>query len=125
MGLFRRKQVDLNERMPGTGIKAKDLLVLEQMVKHGAEMSQPRHVLYYLYFPSEARAAEAGDEAKRRLFEVEVGEPGPEQPQTWSLICQRHNFLLDLEAVRVNGDFFDELALRHQGDYDGWEASIG
>ena len=30
----------------------------------------------------------------------------------------------DLETVRDNSDFFDAIAERHAGEYDGWEASV-
>jgi len=54
VGLFRRKKdlVDPNERSAQLGIKHKDLMVLNQMVKHGADLSVPRHVLHYSHFTS-------------------------------------------------------------------------
>ena len=64
MFLFKRKKkddeaVDMNDRSPETGLKYKDIALLGQMMKQGADLNQPRHALYYLYFGSR-EAAEAG-----------------------------------------------------------------
>lgn len=119
-----RQPVDLDDRSAETGLKYKDLLVLEQLVRAGADVKAPRHVVYYLYFPDEQNVRKAADEAAELGFETTVREPLPETPDLWSLICERHNYVLDLEAVRVNTDLFEDLANRLAGDYDGWEASV-
>ena len=128
MGLFTRfrhkRPVDLDQRSPQTGLKYKDLLVLEQLVKAGADVHAPRHVLYYLYFTDVETAVAAASEATGRGFDTDVREPVPEAPDRWALICERHDYVLDLDTVRMNTDEFEELAARHGGDYDGWEASL-
>jgi regulator of RNase E activity RraB len=128
MGLLSRwrdrEPVSLDDRSPQTGLKHKDLLVLDQLVKAGADMTAPRHVLYFLYLPDQERAAAAAAEAESKGFEAGVREPLSEYPDQWSLVCERHDYVLDLETVRVNTDAFEELAARHGGDYDGWEASV-
>ena len=128
MGLLSRwrdrQPVDLDDRAEQTGLKYKDLLVLEQLVKAGADMHAPRHVLYYLYFPDQEHARAAASEAQASGFDTNVREPLPEYPNQWSLICERRDYTLDIETVRVNTDDFEALALRHGGDYDGWEASV-
>lgn len=128
MGLLSRwrdrEPVSLDDRSPQTGLKHKDLLVLDQLVKAGADMTAPRHVLYFLYLPDQERAAAAAAEAESMGFEAGVREPLPEYPDQWTLVCERHDYVLDLETVRVNTDTFEELAARHGGDYDGWEASV-
>jgi hypothetical protein len=64
MQLFRRKRddepVDMNERSPRLGVKYKDLAVIDSLVNNGADLSQSRHVVYYLYAPSEAVAGAMG-----------------------------------------------------------------
>ena len=64
-GLFDRfrgrsddEPVDLEARSPESGLKYKDIALLGQMMQQGADLSQPRHALYYLYFTS-PEAAEA------------------------------------------------------------------
>ena len=53
MNLFKRQKkaeepVDMEARSPQTGLKYKDLALLGQMMAGGADLTQPRHVLYYL-----------------------------------------------------------------------------
>lgn len=127
MALFRRRkkdEVDLESRSPQLGLKYKDLLVLEQLVKAGADVTQPRHVLHYLYFPDRDRAGPAAEEAATEGFEVTVREPLPEYPEQWTLVCESHDVVLELETVRDTTDYFEGLAESHGGHYDGWEASV-
>ena len=128
MALFRRTKnrtpVDLDDRAPQTGLKIKDLLVLQQLIGAGADITPPRHVLHYLYFGNREAATAAAVDARAKAFECEVHELIPEQLEQWSLVCERHDVVLDPDTVRGNGDFFDALVARHGGDYDGWEASV-
>ena len=127
MALFRRRkrdEVDLESRSEELGLKYKDLLVLEQLVKAGADLTEPRHVLHFLYLPDRDRAGLAADEVAAHGFEVAVREPLPQYPEQWTLVCERHDVVLRPETVRDTTDFFEALAATHGGDYDGWEASV-
>jgi Regulator of ribonuclease activity B len=124
--LFRRKnvqEIDPNERAPQTGVKYKDLLILGQLIDSGAELTQPRHVLHYVYVPSPTSATAAADEARAYGFEATVKDPLPAYPDQWLVLCERHDAVLDPEYVRTCGDWFEALAERHGGEYDGWEAA--
>ena len=129
MRLFRRKRpedepVDLDARSPETGLKYKDIALMGQMVQQGADLTQPRHALYYLYF-GEKDAAEAGaTEGRAAGYSCEVREPLPEYPGQWSLVCERDDALLDIEGVKRADDLFQGIADRLQGDFDGWEAAV-
>ncbi len=114
----------LEDRAPETGVKYKDLLVLEQLVRAGADVRAPRHVLYYLYFGDREHATSAASDAEALGFDTDIREPLPDYPDSWALVCERHDYVLDLDTVRDNTDAFEELAARHGGDYDGWEASV-
>lgn len=128
MGLFSRvrdlQPVDLDERAPQTGVKYSDLLVLEQLVTAGADLTAPRHVVYYLYFDSEEQAVAASSESTSEGFGTELRPPMTGAGEQWAVVSERHDYVLDLDTVRENTDWFAELAARHGGDYDGWEASI-
>jgi hypothetical protein len=129
MGLFRRSPVaepprDMNARHPELGVRYKDLLLLGQMLQQGANLHEPRHVLYYLYFGSKDVASTAADEARAGGYSCEVREPLPAYPGQWSLVCERHEVVLDLEQVRAADDLFQSMADRLSGDFDGWEASV-
>ena len=126
MRLFRKKSddepVDMNERSPQLGVKYKDLLVLDQLMKTGADLTASRHVIYYSYAPSEDVAQVMGREAETGGWTAEVREPLPNFPGKWSVICERHAVTTP-DFVREADDFFQDLADRHGAEYDGWEAS--
>jgi regulator of RNase E activity RraB len=128
VALFRKKHqadsVDPEARSPKTGIKYKDLEVVSQLVSHGADLAQPRHVLYYLFLSSAESASAAAADAEAHSFEATVAEPIPAYPGKWSVRCERRGVVLDPETIRGNGDFFDGLAAKYGGEYDGWEASV-
>ena len=126
MGLFRRKRdeepVDPNERSPQLGLRYKDLMVLDQLMKSGADLTATRHVLYYSYAPSQEVAQAMGREAREAGWEPEVREPLPDFPGQWGVICEKHA-VTSPDFVRDADDFFQGLADRHGAEYDGWEAS--
>ena len=127
MRLFRRKPddnepVDMNERSPQLGVRYKDLMVLDQLAKNGADLTESRHVIYYSYAPSVGVAMAMGLEAEAGGWAAEVREPLPNYPGQWALICERHAITTP-DFVREADDFFQGLADRHAAEYDGWEAS--
>jgi len=101
----------------------RDTAVLDALASAGADLTQPRHVLYFLYFENGDDAAAAAADAKHAGFFAEVSEPLPEYPDQWSLICEKHGLVLTAETVRSNAELFEALASTHQGEFDGWEAS--
>ena len=127
--LFRRKKkeddeaVDPNERSPQLGVKFKDLAVMGQLMKQGADLSKPRHALYYLYFTSKDVAEAGSADAQHAGYACEVREPLPQYPGQWSLVCQRADAILDPPGVIAADDLFQGIADRHGAEYDGWEAA--
>jgi hypothetical protein len=125
MRLFRKKSndepVDPNERSPQLGVRYKDLMVLDQLRKNGANLSESRHVIYYSYAPSDEIARSMGREAEARGYSAEVREPMPQFPAQWSLVCETHA-VTSPDFVRDADDFFQALADRYGAEYDGWEA---
>ena len=126
MRLFGRKRddepVDMNERSPQLGLKYKDLMVLDQLMKSGADLTASRHVIYYSYAPSKEVAQTMGREATEAGWEPEVRDPLPDFPDQWGVICERHA-VTSPDFVREADDFFQALADRHGAEYEGWEAS--
>ena len=125
MRLSRRKRddepVDPDERSPQLGLRYKDLAVLGQLKDAGADLSQSRHVVYYSYAPTEETARSMADQAEAKGFTTDVRTPLPEYPHQWSVISETHA-VCSPEFVRQSDDFFQELADRLGGEYDGWEA---
>ena len=126
MPLFRKKRddkpVDMNERSPQLGVRYKDLAVLDQLMKNGADLSESRHVIYYSYAPSQETAQAMRQEAETSGYEASVREPLPEFPGQWAIVCETHA-VTSPDFVREADDFFQGLADRHGAEYDGWEAS--
>ena len=129
MNFFRRKKqdvepVDMNARSPETGLKYKDIALLGQLMKQGADLSKPRHALYYSYFGSREAADDGATEARSAGYQCEVRDPMPQYPGQWSLVCERHDAVLDIEGVRAADDLFQGIADRLDGEFDGWEAAV-
>ena len=129
MFLFRRKKkddepVDMNERSPQTGLKYKDIVILGEMVKQGADLTKPRHALYYLYFDDPEKVSSAADEGRAAGYKCELREPLPAYPGQWSVVCERPDALLDIDGVRAADDLFQGIADRLGGEFDGWEAAV-
>jgi hypothetical protein len=127
MRLFRKKgddePVDMEQRSPELGLKLKDLAVLHQLMQNGAKLTEPRHVVYYSYAPSEDVARAMGKEAEAKGYGVAVREAPPQLPGQWSVVCETHG-VTSPDFVRDADDFFQGLADRHEAEYDGWEASV-
>jgi hypothetical protein len=115
--------VDMNERSPQLGLKYKDLAVLGQLMKSGADLSHSRHVVYYSYAPSEDVAQAMQQEAETNGFAATVREPLADFPDQWAIVCEKHA-IASPDFVRDADDFFQGLADRHGAQYDGWEASV-
>jgi hypothetical protein len=129
MGLFKRggkrrddEIVDPEDRSPVTGLKYKDLQLLGVIKDHGSDLSAPRHVLHYLYFPSRSSAESAGEEIRRHGWSAEVRDPLPDYPGQWAVVAEQAAAVLTIEFVRDSTDLFEQTALNHGGEHDGWEA---
>jgi hypothetical protein len=126
---WKRKQaddqepVDPNARSEQLGIRYKDLAVLGQLMAAGADLTKPRHALYYLYFPSRDAAVTAAADAETAGYQCEVRDPLPEYPGQWLLLCERPDAVLDPPGVIAADDLFQGIADRAGADYDGWEAA--
>jgi hypothetical protein len=127
--LFKRKKkdddepVDPNARSEKLGIKYKDLALLGQLMKQGADLSKPRHALYYLYFQSQEAAELGAVDGRAAGYACEVRDPLPQYPGQWSLVCERGDAVLDPPGVIAADNLFQGIADRHEAEYDGWEAA--
>ena len=127
--LLKRKKkdddaaVDLDAVSPQLGIKYKDVLVLGQLIQQGADLSKPRHALYYLYFASREIAEQGAGDARAAGYACDVREPLPAAPGQWSLVCERSHAVLDPPAVRAADELFQGIADRYGAEFDGWEAA--
>jgi hypothetical protein len=116
--------VDMEARSPEIGLKWKDIEILGKMVKQGANLKEPRHAVYYLYFGSRENALEAVAGGGAAGYSCEARDPLPGYPGQWSVVCERPDAVLDVAGARRADDLFQELADRLAGEFDGWEASM-
>lgn len=131
MPLFRRKSrqaeddqpVDPEARSPQLGVKYKDLAVMGQLVDGGADLSQPRHVVYYCYAPTEEKGRVMAEAARAQGFAAEVREPLPQFPGQWAVVSEV-TVVVNPDLVRQYTDYFEALTELHGAEYDGWEASL-
>jgi hypothetical protein len=127
--LFKRNKksdetpVDPNDRSPQLGLKYKDLAVLGQLMAQGADLTKPRHALYYLYFTTRDSAELGAGEGRAAGYSCEVREPLPINPGQWSVVCERSDAVLDPPGVIAADDLFQGIADRHGAEFDGWEAA--
>ena len=115
--------VDMEARSPELGVKYKDLLLMGQLLQQGADLHQPRHALYYLYFDDRASAEVGAADGRAAGYTCEVREPLPEFPGQWSLVCERPDAMIDPPGVIAADERFQGIADRHGAQFDGWEAS--
>ena len=98
-----------------------DAAVLAQLRKAGSNLSKPHKIEFFLYFPSEAVANEAGARAKQAGFDVDVrrAAKGPD----WLCFATK-TMVPQLAALQRIRREFDALAASLGGEYDGWGTGV-
>jgi len=99
-----------------------DRQTLNAMTAHGADLSKPTEVNFYLYLPTRAAAEAAVEEVRRSGYVAEVRPPLPGY-DTWLCFAIR-DMLTSPEAIDLARVGFEALAQRFNGEFDGWEAAI-
>ena len=97
--------------------------MLGQLMTAGADLSQPRHLVYYLHATGDEQVDAIADAARDGGFTVEVRDPLPDYPGQRAIACEK-NAVLTADLVRANTDFFEGLAAKLGAEFDGWEASV-
>jgi hypothetical protein len=98
-----------------------DLEILEGLEEHGADLSEPYEVRVNLSFPSEEEAEAAGSELEEAGYEVVAFEAaGEEEP--WMIRAAR-DLRVDRDNVAGFRSRFADLAERHGGEFESWEAA--
>ncbi len=78
---------------------------------------------YHLFFESQGDAVRASDEV-RHLFAVYLGDKLSRGKRPWPVTCELDGFVAGLDQVKANTELFEQLSQRHNGEFDGWEASV-
>jgi hypothetical protein len=104
---------------PPDDTAALDQLVVRQLRGLGADLAKPRHVRHFLYFEHERDARAAADEIGEADYDVSVTAPGGDEPN-WAVVGQGYR-VIGADTVAGFRAFFEQVAERHHGEYDGWE----
>lgn len=99
-----------------------DVQVLENMRKHGSDLSKPHPLDFYLYFPEEQGARTAAAALQLAQYEILRVEPG-ESGRNWLVLAQKV-MVPARERVISTTNQLEKLAVDHGGEFDGWEAPI-
>jgi hypothetical protein len=110
--------LDIAPIADGLGEDAADREVIKQLRKLGAHLDQERSLRAYLFFRQQPAAAAAADDLSGEGFKVEV----TEDAGVW-LARPERTMLVSPASVAALRAQLTEIALRHGGEYDGWEAS--
>lgn len=118
----KRKRIKDKPAKKLVEIPSPDEAVLNLLRSKDINLSKPRLVHFYLYFPSQEKAESAASELNKASFEVEVIEP-LEIREGWLCLATKEILLNDLTMTNLRKKF-DNLTRKFNGKYDGWETGI-
>ena len=116
---------DLDEPIEGGPPGQADKRVLKQLRRLGANLSRPREVIHFLYFPTQVAAEQASHQLRGEGYTIDVrpaanAEESP--PNPWVLEA-RNYVVVDESNVQAMRQKFEDIAESGGGEYDGWEAA--
>jgi Regulator of ribonuclease activity B len=103
----------------------RDKQVLRQLRRLGANLSKPREVVHFLYFPTQVAAERASHGLRGEGYMIDVrpaANAAEDPPNPWVLEA-RSFVVVDEATVQPMRAKFEELATAGGGEYDGWEAA--
>ena len=106
--------------LPKTPVEA-DALAIRQLLKTGADLSRPRHVIHVVYLPSEETARAAAETIEAASWDAVVEPPG-ETIAEWSVRADGER-VVGADTISAFRSWFEHVAAEYGGDYDGWEAA--
>ena len=95
--------------------------IQSQLAKQNSDISKPHLVDFYFYFPAEEAAHQVAGELEGAGFATTV-RPGAQGPDWLCLATKRIN--PDDSELSEMEEWFEELAARFHGEFDGWESEI-
>lgn len=110
---------------PDGGSAGRSQDVLRLLREQGADLREPRHALFYLYFRSQHNANGAAEAIRQTAFAKEPNFKVTVRPsETDWLVLAEAKTLIDERTVPALDKQFDEIARASGGMYDGWEAAL-
>jgi hypothetical protein len=129
--LFKPKRRDEDDdfeeldRSPGDRPEKGDQQVLKQLRRLGANLSRPREIIHFLYFPTQVAAERASHHLRGEGYMIDVrpaANAADNPPNPW-LMEARVIAVVDESTVQPMRQKFEDLAESGGGEYDGWEAA--
>ena len=112
-----------------TGQEEKDLTLLNRLEELGADLGKPHEVDFFLYFSSEDMAKSALVEIESNNFVVSVNLIPPPwwrrlfAKPIWAC-CASKSMVSDRETIFETSAWFNEIAQKFSGEYDGWGTEV-
>jgi hypothetical protein len=100
-----------------------DRTVLDNLVRNGANLNDPRQTDWFLYFPTEDAARSAEATLLEHHYQVHVNAPDPGVSDEWCVIGTL-NVRLSMGYIASMTRMFTLFAQESGGTYDGWGAQI-
>lgn len=127
--LFKKPRADwsgeFEEPKESKGSKDPDQAVLKELRKIGANLSKPREVIHFLYFPTQVAAEKASTKLRGEGYAIDVrpaANADENPPNPWLMEARVHA-VVDETTVAPMRARFESLAEDGSGEYDGWEAA--
>ena len=121
----RDEDEDLDEPVEGGPPGQADKRVLKQLRRLGANLSRPREVIHFLYFPTQVAAEQASHQLRGEGYMIDVrpaANAAENPPNPWVMEA-RNYVVVDESNVQAMRQKFEDLAEGGGGEYDGWEAA--
>jgi hypothetical protein len=121
----RDEDEDLDEPVEGAPPGQADKQVLKQLRRLGANLSRPREVIHFLYFPTQVAAEQASHQLRGEGYMIDVrpaANAAESPPNPWVMEA-RNYVVVDESNVQAMRQRFEDLAEAGGGEYDGWEAA--
>ncbi len=122
VGLFSRR-AKAPAPVIGSSGHAGDDALLAQIAAAG-DLDAGRHWVHYVYLPDEARARSVAEVVTAAGWDLQLVDYSAGGGPEWVVIAERHGAVTSPQAVRDARLFFEGVAATHDGEYDGWEASL-
>jgi hypothetical protein len=122
MGLFTRRPKQVVPGIAPTGHAGDDALLVQ--ISSVSDLDTARHWVHYLYVPDEPRARSVAEVVSAAGWDVQQVDESAAGGPEWVVVVERHGAVTSPFAVRDARLFFEGVAATHDGEYDGWEASL-
>src|SRR5215211_469948 len=117
LDFFRRKP---DEAAPPATRAEGDQLVLRKLRRAGANLSRPREVIHFLYFPTQVAAEKAATQLRGEGYAIDVrpaANAAENPPNPWLMEARIHA-VIDETTVAPMRAKFEDLAAAGSGEYD-------